>query len=169
MELCKTKTISCLEGFISHSSWFKCLIMFRANDQTSERRGRERGREQDSSANLWRHGVKQGESQEDFISIFLQWKPQGQNWPTRCSITEWCYQSRKNIPHRSPTYWLHLGPYLSWNYGFFTYRRGVDLSRCSAGITQNISWPRPRVKPCWCSDAQISVLWPRSHCHIAYL
>lgn len=72
MELCKTKTISCLEGFIPHSSWFECLTMFRANGQTFEKRGRERGREQDPSAKLWRHGVKKGDSQEEFISIFLQ-------------------------------------------------------------------------------------------------
>lgn len=72
MRLCKTKTMSCPESLFPRSSWFECIVTFRANGQIFEKRkGRKRGRGQDPSANLWRHEIKQGDGQEELVSIFL--------------------------------------------------------------------------------------------------
>lgn len=87
----------------------------------------------------------------------------------RHPLTEQRYKSRKNVLHKSPTYWPHLGPHLSWDNSFFTsYSRVMGVSRCSAKIILNVSWARPRMKSAWCSFKPLP-FWSRSDCYVAYL
>lgn len=77
-------------------------------------------------------------------------KSSGRKLSSKALCNRAVISEKKNVLHISLTYWPHLGCHLSWDNNFFTsYFRVMDLSRCSASVSLNVSLARPRMKPSW--------------------